>query len=302
MAELEAAVGELKEQLRRNEKMGRALNGSPRACLVADAEDDFRLFYANAAANAVFDQLAPWLHVPRDRVMGSRIDEVLGIADFAPSVISGRREALSGVYSVGEEWIDFYAAPVTDGAGRVIALFMAGSLVTRRRRTAEAVAAESEQMRASIADISRNAQGAAATANDAARTATAASETINRLNRSSAEISSVIQVINRIAAQTRLLALNATIEAARVGDAGRGFAVVASEVKQLAQETGLATAQVVQQVESIQAEAKEAVDAINSILQVVNRIDQCQAAIAAAVEQQTATTAELSRQLAESLS
>jgi len=281
--------------------MARALSGSPRACLVADADDGFRLFYANPAGEAVFDQLSPWLLVPRDKVMGSRIDEVLGIAEFAPSALGSLRTSVSGVFKVGEEWVDMYLAPVLDAAGRLTALFMAGSLVTKRRQLAEAIAAESEEMRASIAEIARNAQHAATTATDAARSASAANATVAKLGQSSAEIASVVGLIKRIADQTRLLALNATIEAARVGDAGKGFAVVASEVKQLAQETAQATKQIEARIEGVQAQSRDAIDAITKILEVVTQIDEAQAAIASAVEEQTATASELSRHLVDNM-
>jgi hypothetical protein len=301
VAELEAKVAGLQVQLGRHQKMALAISGSPRACMVADAEDGFRLFYLNAAAEAVFDRLAPYLRVPRDRVVGSRIDEVLGAHEFAPAAVSSLRSSISGIFNLGDEWLDLYLAPVLDEAGSLIALFIAGSVVTAQRKRGEAIAAESEEMRASIAEISRNAHRAATTAADASRTAKAANDTVTKLAQSSAGIGGVIEMIDRIAGQTRLLALNATIEAARVGEAGRGFAVVAGEVKQLAQETAGATAEVKQRIEGIQAQASEAVEAIGMILGIVDKIDETQAAIASAVEQQTATTAELSRHLVESM-
>jgi methyl-accepting chemotaxis protein len=123
--------------------------------------------------------------------------------------------------------------------------------------------------------------------------------TVGKLGDSSQEIATVIKLINGIAEQTNLLALNATIEAARAGEAGKGFAVVASEVKELAQETARATEDISKRVEAIQADTAGAVDAISQISTVIGEINDFQATIAAAVEEQTATTNEMNRNVAE---
>jgi methyl-accepting chemotaxis protein len=125
------------------------------------------------------------------------------------------------------------------------------------------------------------------------------SATMNKLGESSAEIGNVIKVITSIAEQTNLLALNATIEAARAGEMGKGFAVVASEVKDLAQETARATEDISRRVEAIQADTSGAVAAIEEISVVIERISEFQTTIASAVEEQTATTAEMNRSVAE---
>ena len=104
-----------------------------------------------------------------------------------------------------------------------------------------------------------------------------------------------IRLIREIAEQTNLLALNATIEAARAGDAGKGFAVVASEVKDLAQETAKATEDIARRIETIQGDTSNAVVAIGEIASVISTINDYQNTIAAAVEEQTATTNEMAR-------
>ena len=109
----------------------------------------------------------------------------------------------------------------------------------------------------------------------------------------------MVKVITSIAEQTNLLALNATIEAARAGEAGKGFAVVASEVKDLAQETARATEDISRRVQAIQADTGGAVVAIEEISRVIARISDFQTTIASAVEEQTATTAEMSRSVSE---
>ncbi|WP_030443399.1 methyl-accepting chemotaxis protein [Actinoplanes subtropicus] len=166
----------------------------------------------------------------------------------------------------------------------------------------QTVAASSEQMTSSISEIARNAAEAAQVAAQAVTSAQTASETMTELGRSSEEVGNVIKVITAIAEQTNLLALNATIEAARAGEMGKGFAVVASEVKDLAQETAKATDDIGQRIETIQNDIDSAVTAIADISQVIGRIDQFQTTIAAAVEQQTATTQEIGRNIAEAAS
>ena len=124
-----------------------------------------------------------------------------------------------------------------------------------------------------------------------------AAEQITRLNQASTEIHAVSELIRGIARQTNLLALNASIEAARAGEAGRGFAVVAGEVKQLADQTAAATEGIARQIASIQAESSQAVSAIGRVRGAIHAISDNTSGIAAAVEQQRASTDEINRSL-----
>ncbi|SEP30508.1 methyl-accepting chemotaxis protein [Trujillonella endophytica] len=166
-------------------------------------------------------------------------------------------------------------------------------------RSVQTVAAGAEQMGASIREISQNANEAARVAAAAVAEAEATTGQITRLGESSREIGDVVKVITSIAEQTNLLALNATIEAARAGEAGKGFAVVANEVKELAQETAKATEDIARRVQAIQGDTTGAVAAIGRISDVIGQINDYQLTIASAVEEQTATTGEMSRSVQE---
>jgi methyl-accepting chemotaxis protein len=157
----------------------------------------------------------------------------------------------------------------------------------------QTVATAAEEMSSSIREIAGSANEAARVATTAVNVAESTNATVAKLGESSAEIGEVIKVITSIAEQTNLLALNATIEAARAGEAGKGFAVVASEVKDLSQSTSRATEEVSARIATLQADAEAAVAAITRITEVIGEIDETQSTIASAVEQQSATTAEI---------
>jgi methyl-accepting chemotaxis protein len=185
------------------------------------------------------------------------------------------------------------AEQTSSGAVRVAS---AAGEVSRNIAT---VSAGSEQMGASIREIASSAADAALVAQSAVGIAAQANESVSRLGQSSTEIGDVVKLITAIAEQTNLLALNATIEAARAGAMGKGFAVVAAEVKDLAQETAKATEEISRRVQGIQTDTSGAVDAIGKITDIVERINGYSATIASAVEEQTATTSEISRSVSE---
>ncbi|HYA63322.1 MAG TPA: methyl-accepting chemotaxis protein [Candidatus Sulfotelmatobacter sp.] len=166
-------------------------------------------------------------------------------------------------------------------------------------RNLQTVATSTEEMSASISEIAKNASESAKVAGEALKAAVETNATVTKLGESSAEIGQVIKVITSIAQQTNLLALNATIEAARAGEAGKGFAVVANEVKELAKQTAKATEDISQRIAAIQTDAKGAVEAIKTISGIIGQVNDISATIATAVQEQSATTSEMSRNVTE---
>lgn len=150
-------------------------------------------------------------------------------------------------------------------------------------------------MSACIRDISGNASQAASTATQAVSLAEKTDTSVRQLTQSSQGIGDIVKVITSIAEQTNLLALNATIEAARAGEAGKGFAVVANEVKELAKATGKATDEIRHRISAIQSDSESASAAIRDINKIIKDINDTQAVISGAVQEQDSTTNEISK-------
>ena len=163
----------------------------------------------------------------------------------------------------------------------------------------QSVASAAEEIGATIREIAKQSQQAAQVANEAVSIAETGNKAVLRLGENSNIIGNVIKVITSIAEQTNLLALNASIEAARAGEFGKGFAVVASEVKELAKETAKATEDIRTKIEGIQSDTKEAVSSNEKTRNIISRIHEIQSTIAGAVEEQAATTREITRNAAD---
>ncbi len=157
----------------------------------------------------------------------------------------------------------------------------------------QTVAAASEQLLSAINEISQKVEESAGFTRQAVSRAQATNVTVEGLAESAKKIDNVMKMIQDIAWQTNLLALNATIEAARAGDAGKGFAVVAAEVKNLADQTSKATVDISEQISNMQTNTQDAVKAIKDISSQIGQINQISESIAAAVEEQSASTKEI---------
>jgi methyl-accepting chemotaxis protein len=178
----------------------------------------------------------------------------------------------------------------TDVTAQVIARKKSDSV----RGMMETVAAGAEELNASVREISETMSKSRQTASEAVVRVDAADQQAQRLSSASESMGGIVELIGNITGQINLLALNATIESARAGEAGRGFAVVASEVKNLANQAKQATDKIGQEIGNLNGISADVVSALTAIKQSIQEVSEYVTSTAAAVEEQSTVTSEMS--------
>jgi methyl-accepting chemotaxis protein len=173
----------------------------------------------------------------------------------------------------------------------------AAGAVEQAAASVQSVATATTQLAGSTDEIARRVGESARIADEAGMQAERTDACVKALEEAAQKVGDVVKLINAIAGQTNLLALNATIEAARAGDAGKGFAVVAGEVKVLATQTAAATDEIARQIDSIRVATGDTAGAIGAIARTIRQMREIATAVSAAVEEQTAATRGIGRDL-----
>jgi len=201
-------------------------------------------------------------------------------------------------------WIQASYNPIRDLNGKPYKVVKYASDVTRQvlirmgnervRSMMETVAAGAEELNSSVREISEAMVKSKDTATAAVEKVEVADQQAQRLSEAAGSMSSIVQLIGDITGQINLLALNATIESARAGEAGRGFAVVAAEVKNLANQAKQATDKIGQEIGNLNGISSDVVGALNSIKNAIQNVAEFVTSTAAAVEEQSTVTSEMS--------
>lgn len=252
--------------------------------------------------------------------MGKSLNKMLG---HLGQTVAGTKQAAEQVTSGARDIKDLAAHTAENAAKQVdqiiqvnVAMEEMSGTIQEVARNSESAANNSDSAKAVVGEGEAIVSQTAEALSNIDHAVQSSSQAVERLSTATARIEQVTNVIKAIAEQTNLLALNAAIEAARAGENGRGFAVVADEVRQLSQRTTESiadiehtihdVAQESRTVESVMAEVTQYVSvgvekgeqsrsALKKINEAVQIVRDMMAQIAAATEEQAATTEEIVR-------
>ncbi len=301
------------------------IDGVPINILLADLNGN--IISANPASINTLKKLERLIPIKAEQIIGSSYNIFHKNPEHQKKLLANPNNLPHATeITVGEEKLDLLVTPIFDKDKNYTGPMLTWSIVTEQRKVKDmaiiskskmesevlslvddtkndseelqktvcTVVTATEEMISSIQEISKNTTQAADMSGKMVDAISLTESVIGTLEQNSKEIEDIVKTVTTIANQTNLLALNATIEAAR---AGKGFAVVANEVKDLAAQTSDATEKIKTKIESIQMQTKAAMDSIKLSSESVKSINHMVVSIASAVEEQTAVTNEIGKNM-----
>lgn len=163
----------------------------------------------------------------------------------------------------------------------------------------QSVATATEELSASIAEISRQTEFASMKSKSSMEILTQTMNMVEGITVAAEDVSEIINIINDVARQTNLLALNAAIEAARAGEVGKGFGVVAGEVKELARQTRSATQNISQKINNMLSATDSGKTSIQEVSHSIKEMNEMVNVIATAIDEQSSVTRSIAKNAVE---
>lgn len=250
-----------------------------------DIKDGDEINHILARINLVTQDLRQTIHEIQDNTgtINTSADQLNQVSDQLRQASSEASQKASTVSAAAEEM------SITN---RSISESMASSTLAL-----SGVATAIEQMSATVREISKNVVSSKETTTQVVDGFESISQVVDELGNRVNDVDQITDEIRSIAEQVGMLALNAKIEAARAGEAGKGFAVVAKEITELANETNESTVKADETLGWIKNKAALVSREVTGLKQIIHESDDAISGISSAVEEQNATTNEISNQI-----